>query len=244
MGFDADVFSKKAMPETSNEFFDSYTKIFGGEEDRDYDSLAGTDPILAKWFQEMIERFPALNGEFADWEDEEEIDEEKEKYLVDYCIGSEFISFSSPWSIASELHEFSLALAKKYGIGYHDASTGVLWAPGMKILYRKMSGGLEVGYCWTDLEKVLETMISGEDEDDIELRLSKDPEPSVDADRLRVVVCHPKKTLFSGIFGTKKKKTYDLEICTGGKCHRLEIEDENELRAQVKNFCYKGKLIE
>lgn len=243
MGFNADVFSKQVMPGTSNEFFDSYKEIFGGEEERDYDSLKGTDPVLAKWFKEMIERFPALNGEYADW-DEEEIDEEKEKYLVDYCIGSEYISFSSPWTIAEELQQIALELAKKHDIGYHDSVTGILWAPGMEILYIKTEKSIEYASCWTYVERDLDEFIAKEGIDHfIELRIAKPSENDLKTDRLRIVPSLPKSSLFSKIFGGKKSKNYHLEIYVGGDLHLVNIADEKELKTQIKNFCYGGKIV-
>lgn len=78
---------------------------------------------LNRWFEEMREVFPALNGRFRESQAEE-------SRQVDYELGDECITVGTSWSQAEIVFRTASRLAERHRLGLfdHDAS-GDVWLP-------------------------------------------------------------------------------------------------------------------
>jgi hypothetical protein len=72
----------------------------------------------------MRQKFPALNGPFADHSRED-------SKVTDYRIGRSFIYACFAWSEATTAHKVAFGLAKKHSVGFFNVSgkDGEVWAP-------------------------------------------------------------------------------------------------------------------
>jgi len=122
MSYDLMVFEKTKAPKTREEFMKWYDKQTSWEEQHDYQSVNVTSPDLKRFFMEMIETFPPMNGEFAPDNKAFSENQNLESYLTDYSIGYDVIYASFAWSAAGEAYEKMRELAKKHGVGFFDAS--------------------------------------------------------------------------------------------------------------------------
>lgn len=122
MSYDLMVFDKNKAPKECADFMEWFKNKTQWNEERDYDNVDGTSEKLVKWFMEMKDTFPPMNGEYAaDFEDLETPD--MESYITDYCIGSDLIYMAFAWSVSDEAYEKTVELAKKYDVGFFDVSS-------------------------------------------------------------------------------------------------------------------------
>lgn len=115
MSYNIGVFDCDIVPDTKVGFINWFKKKSEWNEDRDYDSLMGCSEKLCKFFMDIKETFPPMNGEYAP--DYDDIDEDTESKLVDYCICEEMIYMASGWSVADEFDVKVKEKAKEYGLG-------------------------------------------------------------------------------------------------------------------------------
>jgi hypothetical protein len=125
MSFDLMVFDPAVAPRERAEFMQWYATQTEWSEDHNYDDPAVASPVLQRWFAEMIEYFPPMNGPLSD----------PESYgpeVTDHCIGHHVIYSAFAWSIADQAHDKMRALAIKHGVGFFHASDspGELLFPG------------------------------------------------------------------------------------------------------------------
>ena len=110
------VFEPEAAPRDRPSFMVWYEAITEWSEDRDYNDPAGTTPRLRAWYEDMIEKFPNMNG--SDITDEA-ADSSK---LTDYSIAGQAIYVAFAWSEARAAFLATTSLAHKHGLGFFDAS--------------------------------------------------------------------------------------------------------------------------
>lgn len=122
MSYDLMVFEITKAPKTKKEFMDWYDRQTEWAEEHDYETVDVTSPALQKWFMEMKDTFPPMNGKFAPEEEAIANDEDLESRLTDYSIGYNVIYAAFSWSVADEAYEKVRTLAQKYGVGFFDAS--------------------------------------------------------------------------------------------------------------------------
>lgn len=109
------IFRPTAAPENREEFMNWYARQVEWSEEHSYEDPKVASREMQKWFIEMIESFPAMNGPYAD----ENIETD---YLTDYCIGKDVIYVGFRWSVAEEAYELSKQLAEKHKVGFFDVS--------------------------------------------------------------------------------------------------------------------------
>lgn len=122
MSYDLMVFEITKAPKTKKEFMDWYDRQTELAEEHDYETVGVTSPALQKWFMEMKDTFPPMNGKFAPEEEAIANDEDLESRLTDYSIGYNVIYAAFSWSVADEAYEKVRTLAQKHGVGFFDAS--------------------------------------------------------------------------------------------------------------------------
>lgn len=122
MSYDLMVFEITKAPKTKKEFMDWYDRQTEWAEEHDYETVGVTSPALQKWFMEMKDTFPPMNGKFAPEEEAIANDEDLESRLTDYSIGYNVIYAAFSWSVVDEAYEKVRTLAQKHGVGFFDVS--------------------------------------------------------------------------------------------------------------------------
>lgn len=117
MSYDLMVFKQEAAPKEKTAFLEWFEDQAEWAEEHSYDDPANTAEPLRNWFMEMITTFPAMNGPFANEDDD---DDER---LADYCIGNNVIYVAFPWSLAEEAFHKMLELAAKHEVGFFNVSS-------------------------------------------------------------------------------------------------------------------------
>lgn len=130
MSFDLMVFELSAAPKTRAEFIDWYERQAELSKAHGDDDPSVASPALQRWFAEMIQYFPPLDGPFA-------TDEGLENpALTEYRIGREFIYSEFRSSMANAARAKMRELAIKHGVGFFNASDddGEILVPGVGAL--------------------------------------------------------------------------------------------------------------
>jgi len=117
MSFDMMVFESSAAPRDQSSFMEWYAQQTEWTEDHSYDDPGVSSPALQRWFAEMAERFPPLNGPAANPDADPD-----NPNLTDHCIGRTVIYTAFRWSVAEEAHATMRPLAIKHGVGFFHAS--------------------------------------------------------------------------------------------------------------------------
>lgn len=65
MSYDLMVFNQESAPRDKKSFMKWYNQQIEWSEDHSYDDPENTADDLKKWFFEMKESFPAMNGRYA-----------------------------------------------------------------------------------------------------------------------------------------------------------------------------------
>ena len=120
MSYDLMVFEITKAPKTKKEFMDWYDRQTEWAEEHDYETVGVTSPALQKWFMEMKDTFPPMNGKFAPEEEDIANDEDLESRLTDYSIGYNVIYAAFSWSVADEAYEKVRTLNKQYKTDYKE----------------------------------------------------------------------------------------------------------------------------
>jgi hypothetical protein len=116
MSYDLMVFRPDIAPRTRTEFMDWYADQTQWKEEHSYDDPAVTSHNLEKWFLEMINSYPAMNGPYAKDEDADN------EFVTDYSVGKNVIYTAFSWSLAEQAYEKMKSLAQKHEVGFFDAS--------------------------------------------------------------------------------------------------------------------------
>lgn len=87
----------------------------------DYNDPDVLSPALRAWFDDMIVRFPPMNGPLASAADDAK--------TTDYSLAPAFIYAAFAWSVAEEAHAAADELARKHGLGFYDPQTDLVRIP-------------------------------------------------------------------------------------------------------------------
>ena len=120
------VLDKHKRFERKEDFLNWYNKVTEWEEDIDYNDYKHATPELQKWFLEMKDIFPPLNGEFAPSDDEAD---EGEHYMCDYCIAKDAIYCAFAWSDAEDAYKLSQEKAKEHDVAFFDVESYIVYYP-------------------------------------------------------------------------------------------------------------------
>jgi len=125
MSFDLMVFDPAVAPTDRAAFMEWYAKQTEWSEDHSYDDPAVASPVLQRWFAEMAQYFPPMNGPLA-------YPEAEGPEVTDHCIGRHVIYSAFAWSMADQAHSKMRELAIKHGAGFFHASDdpGEILIPG------------------------------------------------------------------------------------------------------------------
>ena len=93
-------------------------------ENHSYDDVAVTTPSLGRFYRELIQAFPPMNGPDSPKEMELHQDPDLEDRLADYSIGTTVIYGAFAWSQELEARELFTSLASKHGVAVALVSDG------------------------------------------------------------------------------------------------------------------------
>jgi hypothetical protein len=124
MSYDLMVFDLTSAPSAPQQFMAWYEQQTQWSESHSYDNPAVSTPELRAWFQDMIQRFPAMNGPYA-------VDDPDNPKVSDYCVGKSVIYVAFAWSQAEDARQTMFALAQQHHVGFYDLSAegGGVWRP-------------------------------------------------------------------------------------------------------------------
>ena len=115
MSYDLMVFDLDKAPKEHASFMEWYEEQTEWSEGHSYDDPAVSAPSLQNWFQEIIQKFPPLNGPLAS----DDVDDHR---VTDHCVGKSVIYSAFAGSVADEAYLTMKALAQKHNVGFFDAS--------------------------------------------------------------------------------------------------------------------------
>jgi hypothetical protein len=106
------VFDPTAAPRDHASFMRWYEAQTTWGEGHSYDDHRVCSPALQRWFLEMIETFPPMNGPIAS--------KDYDPFVTDHCCGRDVIYSAFAWSVADTARKRMRELAIKYGLGFYD----------------------------------------------------------------------------------------------------------------------------
>ena len=116
MSYDIMVFEASAAPRDSAAFQAWYRQQTRWLEDHSYENPAVASPALQRWFTEIIERFPPMNGPLAPRPLPDD------SAVTDHCIGKNVICSGFASSQGMSGYAAAKALARKHGLGFYACS--------------------------------------------------------------------------------------------------------------------------
>ena len=116
MSYDLMVFEPSVAPQDRDAFMKWYGEQTEWSESHSYEDPAVASPALQRWFAEMIQSYPPLNGPLAS----DDVDDPR---VTDHCIGRNVIYSAFAWSCAEDAFTTMKSLAAKHGVGFFDVSS-------------------------------------------------------------------------------------------------------------------------
>jgi hypothetical protein len=114
VSYDLMVFEPTAAPIGREPFMAWYKEQTRWAEGHSYDDPAVASSSLQKWFHDMRQYFPAMNGPYGS-----DLDD---PHVTDFCIGRSVIYVTFAWSLAEEAHDLMRRLAVEHDVGFFDVS--------------------------------------------------------------------------------------------------------------------------
>lgn len=251
MSYDLMVFEKSKAPKSYEDFLNWTSHQTEWSEERDYSSIDGTALKLTAWFIEMIKTFPALNGKYSLPDEEAFVNEDIEKHLTDYSIGSEIIYAAFGWSMVDEANKTALELAKKHDIGLYNPQSGEVLSCDMILCKIRTESSDDKTAAWEQIEKEILTLdapergISHRNGAFITIWFEGN---GTDNEFVQCLPDYPKqegflKKLFkpSGNAGTSIS-SYTVEAGTGEKIYTKQMDCKEKAIETIKNYYSSRKL--
>ncbi len=124
VSYDLMVFDAAAAPRDRTRFLAWYEKRAEWQESHGYNDPEIPAPGLKKWFREIINTYPPMNGPLAR-------DDPDNPKVTDYSLGRSAIHGAFAWSEAEAAYKHVKELADKHGVGFFHVSgdDGDIWWP-------------------------------------------------------------------------------------------------------------------
>lgn len=120
MSYDIMVFAPEKAPKSKHEFMEWFKQQTEWAEEHEYDDPKVSTTELKNWFEDMIKKFPMLNGPYAPKNIDDLIDNDE---ITDYSIGENLIYGAFGYSVAEHAFETMFQLAEKHQVGFYDPSS-------------------------------------------------------------------------------------------------------------------------
>lgn len=118
MSYDLVVFEKTKAPADTAEFSAWYKKQTEWRDDCDYIDISHASENLQRFFQEIRNIFPPMNGMYAPSDEELSNSPELEERLCDYCIGEDIIYLSFAYSMSHSAYDIVKRAACFMDVGF------------------------------------------------------------------------------------------------------------------------------
>jgi hypothetical protein len=109
------VFEPTAAPRDRPAFLEWYREQTRRSEDHGYDDLNVCSPALQRWFADIAQIFPAMNGSQAS-------ENCGDSHVTDHCCGRTVIYSAYAGSVAAAAFERTRELAIAHSVGFFAAS--------------------------------------------------------------------------------------------------------------------------
>lgn len=126
MSYDLCVFNKRKAPRKKEKFTKWYENATCWDGNSNYDDASVASKDLQKWYEFMLQHFPAMNGRDSDRSierysktNEMDVDEVMD-YSADYAIGKDLIYVAFGYSQADKAFRLGIAKARELGLGFYD----------------------------------------------------------------------------------------------------------------------------
>lgn len=128
MSYDLMVFDKRNRFRNKDDFFTWYKKLVQWSDNIDYNDYRHSTCELQRFFLEMKDIVPPLNGEFSPSDEELGQGEYQE---ADYCIARDAIYMAFSWSDGHLIHPIVKEKAREHDVAFFDiTSERVLYPDG------------------------------------------------------------------------------------------------------------------
>ena len=117
MSYDLMIMDKHKRFSDKKGFLEWYNELIEWKEDVDYNDYRHATPDLQKWFLEIKDIIPPLNGEFSPADEELGNGEFQE---ADYCIAKDAIYVAFAWSDAEKIYPIVTKLVQKHNVAFFD----------------------------------------------------------------------------------------------------------------------------
>jgi hypothetical protein len=250
MSFDLMVFDKAKAPKFYEDFLNWTSEQTEWEEERDYNSAAGTALPLVSWFMEMKETFPPLNGPYCLSDEDAFSSKEIENHLTDYSIGSSIIYAAFAWPAAEEACELAVKIAAKHGVGFFNPQTAEVHCDGMVQCKIRVEDGRENAVTWEQIEKEVSTLDSperGTSNRDCAFVTVWFEQNGTDNEFMQCIPLYPKPDNFiKKLFGSPKASpgvlSYKVEVSTGDKIYSTQV-DTKEQASEIFHEYYSSRKL-
>jgi hypothetical protein len=246
MSFDLMVFEKSKAPKASEDFFLWYDEETQWQEERDYNSLNGTSPQLVAWFMEMKKTFPPMNGEYSLSDEEAFANDDIERHLTDYSIGSNIIYSAFAWSLADEAYKLALNLAKSHDVGFYNPQTGEICCNSMILCkIRIETSNDDMIADWKRIEKEILTLDSPKRQGSfVTLWFEQN---GTDQEFMQCMPTYPEqkgflKKLFSSSTENNTITSYAVEAGTGDKIYTIQANSKEKV-LQIFHDYYSSRTL-
>lgn len=126
MSYDLCVFNKRKAPRKKEKFDRWYENATCWDGNSSYDDASVASKNLQKWYEFMLQHFPAMNGRDSErsierFAEVNKIDvDEAIDHAADYAIGKDLIYVAFGYSQADKAFRLGIAKARELGLGLYD----------------------------------------------------------------------------------------------------------------------------
>ena len=249
MSFDLFIFERRKDIKTSLDVFNYYDEFIEYKENKDYNSLHGCSDIIVAWAKKMFEKFPPMNGKYALSDEIAYASEDTENHLTDYSFGKNGVYCAFSYNVATEVLKFLKNTAEQYGMGVYNLATGEIFCENLDILKYSTESTGDTLCDWNTIENSIATL------DIPERGIIKDQfafitiwfENDSTASESNYIQCTPNYVpngFFARLFNKEASHNisgYFFEIAKDDALYQTLVQDKNELKILIKNWCIERK---
>lgn len=197
----------------------------------------------------MFEKFPPMNGEYALSDEIAYASENTENHLTDYSFGENGVYCAFAYNVATEVLKFLKNTAEQYGIGVYNLATGEIFCKNLDILKYSTESIGDTLWDWKTIENSITTL------DNLERGIIKDQftfitiwfendNTASESNYIQYIPNYVPNGLFARLFNKDTSHNisgYFFEIAKDDALYQTLVQDKNELKILIKNWCIERK---
>ena len=190
-----------------------------------------------------------MNGEYALSDEISYASEDTENHLTDYSFGKNGVYCAFSYNVATEVLKFLKNTTEQYGMGVYNLATGEIFCKNLDILKYSTESIGDTLCDWKTIENSIATL------DNPERGIIKDQltfitiwfENDNTASESNYIQCTPNyvpNCLFARLFNKDASHNisgYFFEIAKDDELYQTLVQDKNELKILIKNWCIEKK---